>query len=82
MRCTDPIPFRVFLALLGELDVSEMAGRATLTRLVRKGFLERTRKGRSAAFAASTWIRDLLARDRRRAVSPHPFDHRTIAGRC
>ncbi len=75
LGCSQPIPVRVYLEVLTELGVSEVACRATLSRMAKKGALERSREGRSVAFRASPRTRDLLFRDRERILSSSPFEH-------
>ncbi len=75
LGCSQPIPVRVYLEVLTELGVSEVACRATLSRMAKKGALERSLEGRSVAFRASPRTRDLLFRDRERILSSSPFEH-------
>ena len=76
LGCSQPIPLRAYLEVLAQLGVSEVACRATLSRMANKGALERSQQGRSVAFRASPHTRDLLFRDRRRILSSRPFEPR------
>jgi phenylacetic acid degradation operon negative regulatory protein len=66
---------RVFLHLLGELGVTEAAGRATLARMSRKGILERLQDGRTARYSVTESGADMLREARERVFSPTPFTH-------
>lgn len=75
-RRDDHIPTRVFLDLLGDLDVQEPATRATLSRMVAKGLLDRAQDGRVAAYSLTPRSRRLLAEAGQRVRSDKPFTHR------
>lgn len=64
---------RVFIDVLGYLDISETATRATLNRMVRNGLLDRQQTGRIASFGMTARAEELLRQGRERVVSEHPF---------
>nr|WP_275585667.1 PaaX family transcriptional regulator C-terminal domain-containing protein [Geodermatophilus sabuli] len=70
----EPLPTRVFLHVLGELGVTDAAARATLTRLVHRGFLAREQTGRVATFALTDVARRVLRDGRVRILAAAPFD--------
>lgn len=72
-----------FLNVLDRLDVSTDAGRSTLTRMVRRGFLERQRMGRRTYFSLTSRTRRLLTEGRTRIfvdsiAAPEPVDTWTL----
>lgn len=72
-----------FLDVLDRLDVSTDAARSTLTRMVRRGFLERHRVGRRTYFALTDRTRRLLTEGKARifsegVVTPAPADIWTL----
>lgn len=58
-----------FLDVLDRLDVSTDAARSTLTRMVRRGFLERHRVGRRTYFSLTDGARRLLTEGKARIFS-------------
>jgi phenylacetic acid degradation operon negative regulatory protein len=72
-----------FLDVLDRLGVSTDAGRSTLTRMVRRGFLDRCRSGRRTYFSLTDRTRRLLTEGRTRIfvdpiASPEPADTWTL----
>ncbi len=63
----------VFIDVLGYLDISETATRATLNRMVRTGLLDRQQTGRIASFGMTARAEELLHQGRERVVSEQPF---------
>ncbi|WP_158566690.1 PaaX family transcriptional regulator [Actinomadura craniellae] len=70
-----PVPTRVFLNLLGRLGVSDVAARATLSRMAQRGLLARRRVGRETAFTLTDRSREVLREGEDRILSHTPFDH-------
>lgn len=70
-----PLSSRVFLRVLGDLGVTEAAGRATLARMTRRGLLDRVQKGRTARFHLTAAAERLLRQARSRVGSDAPFTH-------
>ncbi len=70
-----PISTRVYLHLLADLGVAEAAARATLTRMTRKGLLDRVRQGRTAQYLLTPAAEDMLRRAEHRVDAAAPFDH-------
>lgn len=56
-----PVGTKTFLTVLERLGVSVNAGRSTLTRMVGRGFLDRTQIGRNAWYSMTDRLHDLLA---------------------
>lgn len=67
------IDARIFVDVLGYLNVSHTVVRTTLNRMVRGGLLDRQRSGRTAAFGITDRAEALLRQGRERVVSPTPF---------
>ena len=65
-----------FIAVLGRLGVSEQAARSTLTRMVRRGLLDRRQQGRRAYFTLTGDSRSLLKEGRGRIFAPAPVRER------
>jgi DNA-binding MarR family transcriptional regulator len=61
-----------FIAVLERLGVSEQAARSTLTRMVRRGLLDRRQHGRRAYFTLTGGSRALLLEGRERIFAPAP----------
>lgn len=61
-----------FIAVLDRLDVSEDAARSTLTRMVRRGYLERHRRGRRTYFGLTSRTRRLLTEGEERIFHHTP----------
>ena len=74
-RDLPPVPAAVFLRLLGRLGVAEAAARATLSRMCRKGLLDRAQSGRTVAYALTADADRLLSRASDRVNAGSPFDH-------
>ncbi|GAA0947375.1 PaaX family transcriptional regulator C-terminal domain-containing protein [Pseudonocardia zijingensis] len=74
-RDVPPIPSAVFVRLLGGLGVAEAAARATLSRMVRRGLLERTQVGRVAHYGLTPRAEEVVRRARRRVAAAAPFEH-------
>jgi len=72
-RDRDFINAQVYLQVLADLGVGESAARATLSRMVRTGFLHRIQSGRTAAFGLTARARELLRHGSDRVDSPAPF---------
>ncbi len=66
----EPVASSTFLEVLGRLGVSVQAARSTLTRMVWRGHLERTRVGRRAYFSISDKLRGVLAEGGQRIFEP------------
>ncbi len=64
------------IAVLQRLGVSEQAARSTLTRMVRRGLLDRQQQGRRAYFTLTADSRTLLQEGRRRIFAPAPVRQR------
>jgi phenylacetic acid degradation operon negative regulatory protein len=75
----EPLPTLVFLHVLRELGIADAAGRATLTRLARRGLLEREQRGRVATFALTASSRSLLRQGRERILALEPFERDATA---
>nr|WP_255456843.1 MULTISPECIES: PaaX family transcriptional regulator C-terminal domain-containing protein [unclassified Mycolicibacterium] len=69
------VPTSLAVDVLEELGVAENATRTTLSRMVKRGFLVRQRRGRVAWFGLTEQGRRLLSRGRARGFRPTPFDH-------
>jgi phenylacetic acid degradation operon negative regulatory protein len=65
-----------FIAVLERLGVSEQAARSTLTRMVRRGLLDRQQHGRRAYFSLTRGSRALLLEGRERIFAPAPVRQR------
>ena len=65
-----------FIAVLERLGVSEQAARSTLTRMVRRGLLDRQQHGRRAYFTLTRDSRALLLEGRERIFAPAPVRQR------
>jgi len=65
-----PISTKTLLTVLDRLDISADAGRSTLTRMVRRGFLERSRSGRRAGYAMTDRLQHLLDEGAQRLFTP------------
>jgi phenylacetic acid degradation operon negative regulatory protein len=65
-----------FIAVLERLGVSEQAARSTLTRMVRRGLLNRQQHGRRAYFSLTRGSRALLLEGRERIFAPAPVRQR------
>jgi len=65
-----------FIAVLGLLGVSEQAARSTLTRMVRRGLLDRQQHGRRAYFTLSDRTTALLVEGGERIFAPAPVRQR------
>lgn len=72
-RREEPLPSRVFIQTLGDLGISEMATRATLTRMVNKGLLQKRKDGRVAVYALSGDAEKMLRDASKRVRSRSPF---------
>lgn len=75
---TEPLPVSGYVALLGELGVTEAATRATLQRMAGRGLLRSTREGRRALYGLAPGVADDLALGAHRflgfASAPEPWD--------
>ena len=65
-----------FIAVLERLGVSEQAARSTLSRMVRRGLLDRQQHGRRAYFTLTRDSRALLLEGRERIFAPAPVRQR------
>lgn len=65
-----------FIGVLQRLGVSEQAARSTLTRMVRRGLLDRQQQGRRAYFTLTGGSRALLLEGRERIFAPAPVRQR------
>ncbi|MFB8267532.1 PaaX family transcriptional regulator C-terminal domain-containing protein [Streptomyces sp. NPDC055955] len=74
-RREGPTPSRVFIELLGDLGVSEMATRATLSRMVGKGLLDKRKEGRVAVYGLTADAEKMIRGAGKRVRSPSPFTH-------
>lgn len=72
-RRVEPLPSRVFIDTLGDLGISEMAVRATLSRMVSKGLLEKRKVGRVALYDLSDDAEGMLREASKRVRSRSPF---------
>jgi DNA-binding transcriptional regulator PaaX len=70
-----PLPSVTLLDLLADLGVAEAAARATLKRMTQRGLLARGQVGRTAEYALTPLIEDVLRQARERVASPAPFEH-------
>jgi len=70
-----PLPSVTLLDLLADLGVAEAAARATLKRMTQRGLLARGQVGRTAVYALTPRIEDVLRQARERVASPAPFEH-------
>lgn len=70
-----PVPSVTLLDLLADLGVAEAAARATLKRMTQRGLLARGQVGRTAEYALTPLIEDVLRQARERVSSPAPFEH-------
>ncbi|MGY1805524.1 PaaX family transcriptional regulator C-terminal domain-containing protein [Blastococcus sp. SYSU D00922] len=69
----DPLPTRVFLAVLGSLGISDDATRSVLTRLTERGLLTRHQSGRVASYGLTDTARRVLREGRERVEATEPF---------
>jgi DNA-binding transcriptional regulator PaaX len=69
-----PLPSVTLLDLLADLGVTEAAARATLKRMTQRGLLARGQVGRTAEYALTPLIEDVLRQARERVASPAPFE--------
>ncbi|MGD6741827.1 PaaX family transcriptional regulator C-terminal domain-containing protein [Streptomyces sp. BH106] len=74
-RAAEPIPSRVFIDLLRDLGVTEMATRATLSRMVHRGLLARGKEGRVANFRLTRHAEKTMRAIGTRVRSRTPFTH-------
>ncbi|MFJ3772364.1 PaaX family transcriptional regulator C-terminal domain-containing protein [Streptomyces sp. NPDC090075] len=72
-RREEPLPSRVFIETIGDLGISEMATRATLTRMVNKGLLEKRKDGRVAVYGLRGNAERMLRDASKRVRSRSPF---------
>ncbi|MET4923057.1 PaaX family transcriptional regulator C-terminal domain-containing protein [Streptomyces sp. PSRA5] len=72
-RRDEPVASRVFIHLLGNLGVGEMATRATLSRMVDKDLLEKRKEGRTALFGLTGSAERMLRDAGERVRSRTPF---------
>jgi phenylacetic acid degradation operon negative regulatory protein len=70
-----PLPSATLLDLLADLGIAEAAARATLKRMTQRGLLSRGQVGRTAEYALTPLIEDVLRQARERVASPAPFEH-------
>ncbi|MGV3712865.1 PaaX family transcriptional regulator [Pseudolysinimonas sp.] len=73
----DPVPSRVIVDLLQELDVATEAARTALARLTQKSILERSRSGRETSYRFTAESRTIIDEDQRRILdfgTERPWD--------
>jgi len=70
-----PVPSVTLLDLLADLGVTEAAARATLKRMTQRGLLARGQVGRTAEYALTPLVQDVLRQARERVAAPEPFCH-------
>jgi DNA-binding transcriptional regulator PaaX len=70
-----PLPSVTLLDLLADLAVTEAAARATLKRMTQRGLLTRGQVGRTAQYALTPLVQDVLRQARGRVAAPAPFEH-------
>jgi DNA-binding transcriptional regulator PaaX len=70
-----PLPSVTLLDLLADLGVAEAAARATLKRMTQRGLLARGQVGRTAEYALTPRIENVLRQARERVASAAPFEH-------
>jgi DNA-binding transcriptional regulator PaaX len=69
------VPAAIFLRMLGGQGVAEAAARATLSRMVRKGLLERVQVGRAAHYGLTNRGDNVVRDASVRVLAPEPFQH-------
>ncbi|MFC6064055.1 PaaX family transcriptional regulator [Streptomyces ochraceiscleroticus] len=72
-RREEPTPSRVFIELLGDLGVNEMATRATLSRMVGKGLLDKRKDGRIVVYGLTAEAEKMIRDAGKRVRSSSPF---------
>ena len=65
-----PIATETILTALDRLGVSNVAGRSTLSRMVKRGYLSRARRGRRAWYGITDQLAAILADGERRLFAP------------
>src|SRR3712207_814327 len=73
-----PLPSMTLLDLLADLGVAEAAGRATLKRMTQRGLLSRGQVGRTAEYALTPLVEDVLREAAGRAASPARSEERRV----
>ncbi|NLF04283.1 MAG: PaaX family transcriptional regulator [Actinomycetales bacterium] len=65
----EPLPSAALVELLADFDVSDVAARAALSRMVKRGLLESTRSGRNTFYSMTARAQQVMRRGAERIVA-------------